>query len=772
MPIDKKPSEFFIFSVKVAQTSSTIIFVSAGPIRLDRLKSELKKFLDENIPPDQFVLLGPASIEDELLTISKDKGLRSWLPSHTRHTATPPILPIKFGADGVLSRLDSGKKSASAPDFRQKLIDVGLRQIFFSREGLLRASPGFHYVLPSDNHADRFIRTGNVLIAGPEINFIAFALLPFIRAGLKRIYTDTASISSVAYALVLMRRQLDPEFELPTITSFSSYRGMKTMWFEDKQDSLCIISASTSGTMDLGIVSAQNIPKSNVVTLFYGGARPIHDSQVLCDLTKRLEGAKHIEKISSYPPEDCPHCNEDSVAITLSGDQFLLANLNVEEALITDSDAPDWFKNTLPSLVGTGAVRVQFDKSGSTGRTRQVYLHLRALLQHFHNKSGRAELLNKLEDIFVSSVPARLTAIIYLDDESSRDMADLAGAIFQEATGKTLDPSRVLTAVEVKTDPGKIVLPDSGTILIVASTVVTGRSLLSISQALRQIAPNAQQIYLIGVARMVSEDTWKELQSNLGYGKYPQQHRIQVGQVIYVPDGCAGTNSTPWYDERLFHQRSLKSQEFSDMDASLREFLEARVEWLGNAESKQVIGMQEQLFLPRVNKGLSFEQLQLRPGFVFWKFFDWKSRNFSQADVFFTISAILHKLRERNPRKWLCQNEHVRTLLSPGCFGRFNDGVIQASLLRAASHHELDYSQDETKSSRMKEILVLILTNFAQETGEAASEFLLALAQGKLRLSLSHSEDVSERLKSLQLPPLLGLLLKRWDKIKADGAKA
>jgi hypothetical protein len=115
--------------------------------------------------------------------------------------------------------------------------------------------------------------------------------------------------------------------------------------------------------------------------------------------------------------------------------------------------------------------------------------------------------------------------------------------------------------------------------------------------------------------------------------------------------------------------------------------------------------------------------------------FDYAAGDISQAEVYFLISATLHHLRRREAKRHsLVQHGHVRKVISPRCFERFNDGVIQAALLRAATPPELDYSLSEQFSGEMERILDFVFTNAANESGEAAREFALALGADHLRL--------------------------------------
>lgn len=93
--------------------------------------------------------------------------------------------------------------------------------------------------------------------------------------------------------------------------------------------------------------------------------------------------------------------------------------------------------------------------------------------------------------------------------------------------------------------------------------------------------------------------------------------------------------------------------------------------------------------------------------------------------------------------KRLESGELQQVLLSPDVFSRFDDGVIHAALLRAAVPAELDYRAHETHSLSMSDIIQRIAAGYGHERGEAAMEFVIALAIGKIRLH----KDVDSRLR-------------------------
>jgi hypothetical protein len=89
-------------------------------------------------------------------------------------------------------------------------------------------------------------------------------------------------------------------------------------------------------------------------------------------------------------------------------------------------------------------------------------------------------------------------------------------------------------------------------------------------------------------------------------------------------------------------------------------------------------------------------------------------------------------------------------MLSPRNFHRFNDGIIQASLLRSGKTEYFAYDLDGELSLQMKEFLLSIIDKYDTADGEALMEFLLALGIRRLKLK---KEDLKEVLyKAMNCP--------------------
>jgi hypothetical protein len=133
------------------------------------------------------------------------------------------------------------------------------------------------------------------------------------------------------------------------------------------------------------------------------------------------------------------------------------------------------------------------------------------------------------------------------------------------------------------------------------------------------------------------------------------------------------------------------------------------------------------------------------------------------------MSAALQNAREHGEAgSRLSSSMHETVVLDAENFLRFNDGVLQASLLRAADAHELDYSGSPELSEMLREFLEKVFLNASRPYGDASLEFGLALATQRLRLTTADSLELIRRLKDKLIQPsvLHGLICAWWLSIK------
>lgn len=283
--------------------------------------------------------------------------------------------------------------------------------------------------------------------------------------------------------------------------------------------------------------------------------------------------------------------------------------------------------------------------------------------------------------------------------------------------------------------------------MIIGSCISNGKNLLYLSRTLRPFE-KLRLVYFIGLTRSENLDYLNFLKSNLKQGLYGKETNsfIEVENFFMTKD----SKNTSWVNEKDFLADVTYFIEDKNMPMAKR-FFSTRIELINNSQGTLEKGLANNLFYPNT----SDEQLFLRKGFAFFNFPNYVS-DVSQADVYFTISSVLNNLRNVDDHTHcLKQSEYVRNVIDPGNFNRFNDGIIQASILRSAKASELSYNIDENLSSKMKSILDKIIDEHRSPQGEALLEFLYALATKKLILKKEHLFELTKKLDEIRNVPLI-----------------
>lgn len=118
--------------------------------------------------------------------------------------------------------------------------------------------------------------------------------------------------------------------------------------------------------------------------------------------------------------------------------------------------------------------------------------------------------------------------------------------------------------------------------------------------------------------------------------------------------------------------------------------------------------------------------------------------------VLLTVAAILQSARESTsiPNSHRLGTEAFQqVVLDPENFGRYNDGVIQAAILRASLPGELDYSSEIESSKYMLDFLTKVFIQSDLPQGEAAADFALAYYLGRLKLTREHSQTLIDQVR-------------------------
>ncbi|RYX93183.1 hypothetical protein EON78_06315, partial [bacterium] len=355
-------------------------------------------------------------------------------------------------------------------------------------------------------------------------------------------------------------------------------------------------------------------------------------------------------------------------------------------------------------------------------------------------ESKYSKYRNKLNNYINQYIPSNVKYFICLPDEGSKKLGEhILEKIKDNYTADKLPKFIDFDKLE------NIDKSAEGAIVIVASCIANGKNLLFLSRALR-IYDTFRLIYFIGLTTTSDEDYRNFLKSNLTHGAYGKDSNsfIEVENFYCNKD----SKNTTWVFEKEFLKQVEENFEEKGLSDEFNvKLIRDRIKLIDESMSSEAKGLSNNLFYPTTNDN----QLELRKGFAFFTTFNDYVKDVSQADVYFTISSVINSLRySKSQQQTLQQSEFVRNLIDPGNFNRYNDGVIQASILRCAYPSELSYHIDETLSENMYSILEKVISEHDKDQGEGLLEFLYAITIQKLTLKKDHIFKISESISKIE----------------------
>lgn len=739
------PFKYQVGKIDEKETSFTILFCEGSIGSKASLSTEIRQYYEQHEQTDIFIAIGAKDIASDLINAfdsNKEETFR-YIPKSNFQNIITNTFVYSFDEFGNLSLIYSG--GGQLREIPEGAINEGLLTIFKSRGGLIESNEGHHYVFPSGKHCSKFLRTGNILLHSAEIFFIAFSLLPYFSSERhSNIFCDTSSINSIAFALQDLKRRLimfkGEKYSMVPMDSFSSYEGMVKVTSKRLEKSFILISASTSANILQRISKAHPIlNKEDIKILFYLGPLDQYNdnkSQILCNLTKNDSNSNGIDIYTTYHSGDCALCSQGSFPVKINGDVFFPENPKVELLSINTRYVPRGLSVFMEQFQSTDNeqdhfIKVNYKENNDPELKYEIYLDMHYVFKSFKENRGKySGFQQKLNDYINQYIPSNVRYLVCLPDEGSVAMAEYVLSRISENYIESRIPS-ILRFEETDL----IEKSEEGSIVIIAACVAKGKNLLYLSRAFRQ-HDKLKLVYFIGISRMNNEQTHGFLKSNLKYGKYGQET-----YSYYVIESLNCNNevkSTAWTRERNF---MLKFQEFVNEnynDTSFYGRIQKRIEELENSVSNDQRGLANNLFFPSI---FNSDPLNIRKNYAFLDYTNYHG-HLSQADVYFTINSIIHKLRNNQSSPKMQQSEHVRVLLDPYNFNRFNDGIIQASFLRSCTINELCYHIDHNASIEMMGILETLIRFNNSEQGEALLEFLYALASGNLSIMDEHLQYI------------------------------
>lgn len=595
----------------------------------------------------------------------------------------------------------------------QKIIfQKGISQLFESSNVLCPAPAGFIFVKPSKQKSKYFLRADAAFCETERVHFLAYALLEKIahredqtKEPIAVIFIDTMAIASLAYVLRELYHELYGK-PRPRVESFHSYEGMRNIRFPRERTSLCIISASSSMSMHRDWEKITRCLPSEVFTLITfksaeesGQAIYAFDRADLLSGNEDLSGLRDLRMFGeNFAPED----------VKLKP---VLLNVKAHRDEKWFEVGQDYSKSKIFSLMK--AVR-------PSEKQRAVFVEGLTLLK-------QKKFVRFLEKQLMQCVPLSLQAIICQDDPASIQLAKNCAKKIKAIRGDGVAPL-VISASKLVTSE----LHSEKALLIVAAVIGKGAKLRSISRDLRDIHTGARH-YLIGFQIGESIEDFGKLRSNLVFSAKKSVITVSILETLAI----GRTVSAAYESEQTLLNKWKNLASLTPLNARI-------------SELQKRSGITQGAFLPATL--LNEEHLKLRKDFAYWKSGYAENCDHSIA-VLLTVAVMLQRAREVNKFEddghRLASDTFQQVVLDPENFARYNDGVIQAALLRSAHPSELDYSSNEEVCHRMADLLSSIFRQYSRQQGEAALEFAFALKTGRLKLVSHDMERLQKEVKEL-----------------------
>lgn len=696
------------------------------------------------------VVIGEKAKLIAFLQANTNGGSVEGLERLTRHST---LRFVGYNADGLLQEVSrDGVVSAASltASFRQA---VSERIAQWTQDGdiVVAAPPNFWFEKLSGRYASHFIRAESLLQSTSSIELIALSLLaPFHawwsaqRTSLQartNIYVDTMGIWPLAEKLAQLHRcegRTDTEY---IIESFKSYEGMET-WTPLSRPSFVLISATTSGSLEERVRDRLQPATANVLTLIKlkpesgepsgSGA----SSDVLFYLPRKLDGASSFNgmRLDFVPAATALPLGDESIQI--SGERFLNRHAKPRLVRLVYTALDESIRLALADLARNqklSVAKLKFDGAGRWSVSFDGELTNRAMTS---SQNGGVSLLGSWLRNYAFPGPI---AVVYpsASGTASRNVTAEAQVIATAAAdllnGYPGTDAVVLSSDDLLASSTDDIHQLGGRGFVVVCPVLgSGFIFKQIAALLRNLQKSGPRLFVAYAALPESTAQYNQLKQDLSRSADDVSYEFRCRYAF--PVGRL-EQALGWQRELevltcLFDEPDFRSAPRCELLFQRLENLKAGTPLSGSA-----------VFLPTM-RGVSST---LSSGFALWPGSESISGPELAAPVLLTMATLLEATRTASSKTLattLGKSLFQQALLDPENFTRFNDGVIQAAMLRAAYPSELDYRSHPGASNDMARLISKWVQLARYPIGDAAPEFLLAMATGKLRLCPHHERAV------------------------------
>lgn len=658
---------------------------------LDRTISELT---NNRLPPSRILLVCPDGRHTALVNEFRAQHQRL----RERLRATSHVVVATYGPSGQVSNTmnlwDDGHEWTVTDDLVRTAAVKYIAALCNQTNALLTAPAGYEFQKPSGSSSSIFLRAGNMLREIDSVNVYSSMLLRKWPAEAKCIYVDSFTILSFAMAFQdIVRFFAGENTPGPSIENFHSYDKASRFSFPVEGDYLIVISASMSGDLARSLVESHGADESRIVHLIGAGPGAYEETfPKSCVYFHTLPATHRTVALDN---------------IRIGGEEFLPSyGQPTRVSLTTKHIEPDDTRRYKDAFYQE---HLKIQRSANTDGYNSYALFS---VSNAACDLGPGDLDDWLTNRLVHEIPATTSLVVHLVDRMSKVLAE---RIVQKVPN--LRHARVVAADTISQCKGK--LSRENTILIVASEDPNMEGFVRVSTELRRW-PDAHRHFVLAHAFPETKEGFDRIEKSL---------RMRSGDALPYGWSIFAVASVGRSDQ---HTRWLFDYPV-DFVSAFGEPIDLHPLF----DALQAYATGDSVFLPK----LDGSRLRLRQGSVF---FDGEYDELSDDAIYLAVTTAVQRAREgggsggRIPR--FDSNPFVGSVIDPHMFSRYSDGILQAALLRCLHPSELDYSQSTVLSRHVRGLLITVLRNAANVVGEAALEFMAALAVNKISLT---ARDIS-----------------------------
>lgn len=720
-----------------------VVFFARAELDMNVLDDEVQDNLKTDDPlPDALILVSFDEHADRLIDIWKQNKTRvDGLVRRGQRNAVDYLKEVavwKFH-DGsfIKSFRDDQSRQTYDLDFAMLWGD-GLAQLVDDRGAFQEAPQGHIFRHPSGRATRYFLLASELLRDEVDAYFVAVAVCATAWGRLKctsTLHIDTMGIYPIARAVEDISRRCGGSLQGWEIDSFHSHGGMAGLHAVLTEVDAVLVSASTTGSM-VAKLREDGVPAEALITLLDMSDEGRCGSVVYAR-------SRHTDVVTVELQR-----SQNETVIELAGEYFVAQGKKPRPFVLTKAHQPASLQAVLDNFSHRSVLRLNHTRAANAGRKDLVSLDEAVV-------ADNPNMQRWLEDEIRLKTPASVSHVLGLDGAGGSRMAQVCADILGTIGGR---PPKLVNLVDLVA-LGDAAKTEVTGVLVCGAVVGDGHSLRAIARDLRELVPKASRHFVVAVGLPETMRAWLRLKQFLiQSGDKERPYLLSSWKVL--PTGAPSGTGDAW-------RRSIVLMQKADqMDVA------DNAPW----SSEQSLASIEVMAIALESLGGGYLQtasgndLQLTSGFVFWDpSSQIRAESNNAAVSFLAMSAALQNAREHGEAgSRLSSSMHETVVLDVENFLRFNDGVLQASLLRAAYPHELDYSGSPELSEMLREFLEKVFLNASRPYGEASLEFGLALATQRLRLTEADSLELIRRIKDKLTQPsvLHGLIYAWWLSIK------